>query len=566
MALNQENRAKKHLWLRRAKAALGHARKVYVKTREQAKRAADTTEESTEEYAVEQTRQLLEDALRDSTEAVGGGTRAALRRGRQLYGKRKAVEEKTSPEAPQLQEEIPYEYTPTRSRDVLARDRGEAGNHPSTPTTRRTGGTRRANAQPLISQKPNTTSPKEKANVPKAAQTARRKAAYTAGRKAHRAKSARDKVATVSRATKNVLVSSVKAALDGAKALVAAVMAGGWVAMLVVVVICVIGMMVGSAYGIFFSGEDTGSGQTMQTVVREINEEYNARLDEIRASCDYDALEMSGSRAVWPEVLAVYAVKTTTDSENPQEVATITDEKKELLRELFWQMNEISSHTAVVTEWELIETDDGNGNIVEERVEVTKTRLYIAVSHKTAEEMAAQLSFDEDQQEQLQELLVPENASLWAAVLYGIGASDDQIVAVAMSQIGNEGGEPYWSWYGFESRVEWCACFVSWCANECGYIDTGVIPKFASCANGVSWFQQRGQWADNTAEPTPGMIIFFDWDDESGQDGQPDHVGIVARVENGRVYTIEGNSGDACKEKSYLVGYYEILGYGIPAY
>ena len=163
-------------------------------------------------------------------------------------------------------------------------------------------------------------------------------------------------------------------------------------------------------------------------------------------------------------------------------------------------------------------------------------------------------------------LLVPENASLWSAVLYGIGVSDDQIVAVAMSQIGNVGGEPYWSWYGFESRVEWCACFVSWCANECGYIDAGVIPKFASCANGVSWFQQRGQWADNTAEPTPGMIIFFDWDDESGQDGQPDHVGIVARVENGMVYTIEGNSGDACKEKSYSLAYYEILGYGIPAY
>ena len=566
MALNQENRAKKHLRLRRAKAALGHARRVYVKTREQAKRAVDTTEESTEEYAVEQTRQLLEDALRDNAEAVGSGTRAALRRGRQLYGKRKAVEEKASPEVPQSQGEPPYEYAPTRSRDVLAKDGGEGGNQPSTPTGKRTGGTRRANAQPITSQKPNTTSPKEKANVPKAAQTARRKAAYTAGRKAHRAKAVRDKATVVVRTTKNVLVSSVKAALDGAKALVAAVMAGGWVAMLVVVVICVIGMMVGSAYGIFFSGEATGSGETMQTVVREINEEYTARLDEIRASCNYDALEMSGSRAVWPEVLAVYAVKTTTDSENPQEVASITDEKKELLRELFWQMNEISSHTAVVTEWELIETDDGNGNIVEERVEVTKTRLYIAVSHKTAEEMAVQMNFDEDQQEQLQELLVPENASLWSAVLYGIGVSDDQIVAVAMSQIGNEGGEPYWSWYGFQSRVEWCACFVSWCANECGYIDAGVIPKFASCANGVSWFQQRGQWADNTAEPTPGMIIFFDWDDDSGQDGQPDHVGIVAKVENGRIYTIEGNSGDDCKEKSYSLAYYEILGYGVPAY
>ena len=566
MELNHENGTKKKLRLRRTKAALGHARKVYVKTREQAKRATDTAEESTEEYAVEQTQHIAEDALRDSAQALVGGTRAALRRGRQLYGKQKEVGQQSSPEEPLPQGEPPYEYAPTRSRDILARDTGQGGSHHPTATGSRTGGTRRANAQLIANQKPNIAPPKGKANAPKAAQTARKKAVYTAGRKAHRAKSVRDKAAAAARATKYVLVSSVKAALDGVKTLVAAVVAGGWVALLVVVVICVIGMMVGSAYGIFFSGEDTGSGETMQTVVREINEEYTARLDEIRVSYAYDALEMSGSRAVWPEVLAVYAVKTTTDPDNPQEVATITNEKKELLRELFWQMNEISSRTAIVTEWELIETDDGNGNIIEERVEVTKTRLYIAVSHKTAEEMAEQLSFDEDQQEQLQELLVPENASLWSAVLYGISASDDQIVAVAMSQIGNVGGEPYWSWYGFESRVEWCACFVSWCANECGYIDAGVIPKFASCSNGVSWFQQRGQWADNTTEPTPGMIIFFDWDDASGQDGQPDHVGIVARVEKGMVYTIEGNSGNACKEKSYPVGYYEILGYGIPAY
>jgi hypothetical protein len=265
---------------------------------------------------------------------MGGGTRVALCRGRQLYGKRKALEEQGSPDVPQSQGESPYEYAPTRSRDVLVKDGGEGGNQPTTPAGRRTEGTRRANAQPITSQKPNTIPPKESANVPKAAQTARRKAAYTAGRKAHRAKAVRVKAAAVVRTTKNVLVSSVKAALDGAKALVAAVMAGGWVAILAVVIICVIGMMVGSAYGIFFSGEDTGSGETMQTVVREINEEYTARLDEIRTSCAYDALEMSGSRAVWPEVLAVYAVKTTTDSENPQEVATITDEKKELLREL----------------------------------------------------------------------------------------------------------------------------------------------------------------------------------------------------------------------------------------
>lgn len=127
-------------------------------------------------------------------------------------------------------------------------------------------------------------------------------------------------------------------------------------------------------------------------------------------------------------------------------------------------------------------------------------------------------------------------------------------------------GQPYWSWYGFNSRVEWCACFVSWCANECGYIDAGVIPKYAGCVNGVQWFKDRGQWLDGSAEPAPGMIIFFDWADESGQDGLSDHTGIVQKVENGKVYTVEGNSGDSCRVNEYSIGYYEILGYGAPAY
>lgn len=187
-------------------------------------------------------------------------------------------------------------------------------------------------------------------------------------------------------------------------------------------------------------------------------------------------------------------------------------------------------------------------------------------SRKTADEMAAQYGFNEEQKEYLAELLVDENNSLWSQVLYGITGTDDQIVTVALSQIGNMGGEPYWSWYGFNSRVEWCACFVSWCANECGYIDAGVIPKYAGCVNGVQWFKDRGQWLDNSAEPAPGMIIFFDWADESGQDGLSDHTGIVQKVENGRVYTVEGNSGDSVRQNSYPVGYYEILGYGAPAY
>lgn len=395
------------------------------------------------------------------------------------------------------------------------------------------------------------------------------KASYrTARATAQAAKAFAQKAVVAAKATGKFLVSSVKAAIAGAKALVSAIAAGGWVAIVAVVIICLIGMIVGSSFGIFFSSEDTGGTQTMQEVVREINDEYMEQLDDIKASVEHDELEMSGARAVWPEVLAIYAVKTTTDPDNPQEVASITDEKIELLRDIFWQMNEIDHETDDVTEMELVETDDGNGNIVEDWQEVTNTYLYITVSHKTAEEMAEELEFDDDQMLQLEELLADENSALWTMVLYGINASDDMIVAVALSQVGNIGGEPYWSWYGFGSRVEWCACFVSWCANECGYIDAGVIPKFAGCVNGVNWFREQGQWADNSAEPTPGMIIFFDWDKEEtgGPDGLSDHVGIVEKVENGRVYTIEGNSGDSCRQKSYPLGYYQILGYGIPAY
>lgn len=142
----------------------------------------------------------------------------------------------------------------------------------------------------------------------------------------------------------------------------------------------------------------------------------------------------------------------------------------------------------------------------------------------------------------------------------------DNIVEVAISQVGNTGGQPYWSWYGFDYRVEWCACFVSWCANECGYIDADIIPKFAGCIQGSNWFKERGQWQDGSYTPSPGDIIFFDWSENGVQDGLCDHVGIVEKVENERVHTIEGNSGDACRQNSYPIGGVDIYGYGTPDY
>ena len=398
----------------------------------------------------------------------------------------------------------------------------------------------------------------------KAAQRTAQATARAAKATAHAARAAARAAVAAAKVAAKATIAAVKAIIAATKALIAAIAAGGWIAVLVIVIICLIGLLIGSCFGIFFSGEDSGSGYTMQNVVQEINDDYQQQIDTTKANLSHDVLEMSGSRAVWPEVLAVYAVKTTTDPDNPQEVATMDDSKKAILTDIFWEMNQISSRTETRTETVITETDDGHGNIVETETTVTQTYLYITVSHKTAEEMAAQYGFDEEQKEQLAELLDEENRSLWSAVLYGIYTEDGAIVSVALSQVGNVGGEPYWSWDGFSSRVEWCACFVSWCANECGYIDTGVIPKYAGCVNGVQWFKDRGQWMDGSAEPAPGMIIFFDWNDENGQDGLSDHTGIVEKVENGRVYTIEGNSGDSVRQNSYPVGHYEVLGYGCP--
>lgn len=147
----------------------------------------------------------------------------------------------------------------------------------------------------------------------------------------------------------------------------------------------------------------------------------------------------------------------------------------------------------------------------------------------------------------------------------GSGGGNQAIVAVARSQLGNVGGAPYWSWYGFSGRVEWCACFVSWCANELGYIEAGVMPKFAAVTSqGIPWFKERGLWQEAGYIPAPGDVIFINWDGD--QTGGADHVGFVASVENGVIYTIEGNSDDACRERSYLIDSGVIRGFGTPEY
>ena len=143
---------------------------------------------------------------------------------------------------------------------------------------------------------------------------------------------------------------------------------------------------------------------------------------------------------------------------------------------------------------------------------------------------------------------------------YGIGNS--VITQVAAAQVGNRGGQPYWSWYGFGSRVDWCAIFVSWCGSQCGYLESGILPRFSVVSDGASFFQGKGQWQSGSYTPAPGDIIFFNWDG----DAVLDHVGIVESFDGIYVNTIEGNSSDVCKRQKYLPGEGCIAGYGVPKY
>lgn len=133
------------------------------------------------------------------------------------------------------------------------------------------------------------------------------------------------------------------------------------------------------------------------------------------------------------------------------------------------------------------------------------------------------------------------------------------LVRTAAGELGTEYGEKYWSWYGFDSRVDWCACFVSWCVNENADEYKNDMEPFCYVPSGVAWFESNDQWKKAGETPEAGDIIFFDWDCS----GVADHVGIVSGCVGDYVFTVEGNSRDKCRRKGYPLDSKSILGYGV---
>lgn len=377
----------------------------------------------------------------------------------------------------------------------------------------------------------------------------------------HPAKSAAKRTAKVTKEGTTKLAKAVeKAAVSAVKSIGALLgSSAGLVAVLLVVIVLAAGLLL-SPLGIFFSGDADGD-VTLQQVMTELNTAFADRITEIENANAHDDLRQDGQRPLWKDILTIYAVKTTTDSENPLDAVSMDEEHAEVLRSIFWDMTVIEFATEIYTEeiTVLVPTEDSTDEdgMVEETQTVERTQLVISISGKSARQMAEEYGFDEKQLGYVTELLSEEYSDLWASLsVPGVGSDD--IVAVALSQVGNVGGQPYWSWYGFSSRVEWCACFVSWCADQCGYIESGVMPKHSYCPTGVEWFRSRGQWQDRNSIPAPGTIIYFDW----GGDGVADHVGIVESCDGSTVYTIEGNANDAVKRLSYSIGSTKIMGYG----
>ena len=416
----------------------------------------------------------------------------------------------------------------------------------------------------------------------KSAAEATQIAAKTANQAAKEATIASTKVASARKAerlakkTADWVKKIVKGIIEGVKKLCAAIGAASVPLMLILVLAATIAALVASAFGIFFSGDKTNTGtRPLKEVVLEINSEYTGKIENIKTTTPHDELVMEGYQASWPEVLSVYAVYVTTKTDGATDVVHITDDHVTILKNIFWQMNTITYSTKKVTETKKVpdldsdgnQKKDANGNPLYKDETTTKTILTITIGHKSAAEEASSLHFSAQQMTQLNELLDVKNASLWAQILRGVGLGSNELVNLALSQLGNKGGEKYWRWAGLSKRCEWCALFVSWCGDQTGLRAAGQIPYFSFVSDGVKFYKNKGKWIDGSEVNSsnydkliqPGMIIFFDWE----PDGKPNHVGIVTKVENGYIYTVEGNSSDAVREKQYSANSNKIYGFGV---
>lgn len=248
------------------------------------------------------------------------------------------------------------------------------------------------------------------------------KAAQTAQRAAQAARVAARAAAASARTAAKAMVAAIKAILAAAKGLAALIAAGGWIGVLVILVICLAGLLLSSAFGIFYSNESpNGNTPVMTEVVSRLNGEFMAEIRRIQDENPHDTLELSGSDSIsasqWREILAVYAVKVTTDPENGMEVATLDDTKVGIIRDVFWDMNKIDYWIETVEHEETVTTTDEDGNETTETITTTETILHINISSRSHKDMIAGYGFNPDQVKMLNELMQDEYRELFMQLI-----------------------------------------------------------------------------------------------------------------------------------------------------
>lgn len=393
----------------------------------------------------------------------------------------------------------------------------------------------------------------------KAAQKTAQATVKASQKAAQAAKKAAKATADTVKATAKATVATVKAIIAGTKALVAAIAAGGWIAVLVIMIV----VLFGAAVAMFGGGSDSNSYtpvsaevEAYEPIIQKYAKEYG--IPEYVELIKAVMMQESGGRGLDP----MQAAEGSFNTRYPHEPNGIKDPEYSIqcgVQELKAALTSAEVESPIDMEHIKLALQGynfGNGYISWAKTNYGGYSYANAVEFSTMQASRLGWSSYGDTQYVAHVLRYYPYGRAFTA------GGNQAIVEVALTQLGNQGGQPYWSWYGFDSRVEWCACFVSWCADQCGYIESGLVPKFAGCVDGANWFKSNGKWQSRTYEPKTGDIIFFDWEG----DGTTDHVGIVEKCENGTVYTVEGNSGDACKQRQYAVGSSNIYGYGIPAY
>lgn len=265
----------------------------------------------------------------------------------------------------------------------------------------------------------------------KAAQKTAQTTARAAKAAAQAAKAAAKAAATGVKAAVKATAAAVKATIAAVKGLIAAIAAGGWVAIVIILLICIIAMIVGSCFGLFYSTDSTGTGTSVTQAVDTLNGEFQAHIREIEDANPHDRQEISSNDGVlsinWEDVLAVFSAKVT-GAEDGAQVASLDDAQVQQLRDMMWEMNAVASSTRTEShEVEFTEVDE-DGKETTHTETVTETILEITITHKTAEEMGKQYGFNARQNEYLALMSEPENENLWAELLGGY-TSGGQIIS-----------------------------------------------------------------------------------------------------------------------------------------